>query len=116
MQHCCRSSQDDYEKKLKQVAKENRSFQLPDALTLNQALSALGMDYFLENTGLIDKLANRHLKESGIYIAIELAFYDYGQYVKNNMPPSLQEISLIHPEMKLVLIEAIIRVSKEVDR
>lgn len=38
----------DYQRKLKQVEKVNRSFQLPNAQILNQVLSGLGMsmEYF----------------------------------------------------------------------
>ncbi|OJW49643.1 MAG: hypothetical protein BGO67_03815 [Alphaproteobacteria bacterium 41-28] len=107
----------DYERKLKQVAKANRSFQLPNALILNQILSGLGpgMEYFLEKSGLLNKIADRCLLESGIYIAVELAYYDYNKYVKHNMPPSMPEMALMPKEMKPHLIDVIIKASKETD-
>ena len=104
----------DYEKQLRQVAKANRSFQLPNALILTQAISDCGMQYFLEKSDLLDKIADRHLKEIGIYVAIELAYYDYGQYVKDNMSPLMLEAAIILEEMKPLLVDAIIRASKEV--
>lgn len=69
----------DYQRKLKQVEKVNRSFQLPNAQILNQVLSGLGMsmEYFLEKSGLLNKLADRCLMESGIHVAVNLAYYDY---------------------------------------
>lgn len=104
----------DYKKQLRQVAKANRSFQLPNALILEQAIPGWGMEYFLEKSGLLDKIADRHLKETGIYVAVERAYYDYGQYVKDNMSPSMLEAGIILEEMKPLLIDAIIRASKEV--
>ena len=38
----------DYKKQLRQVAKANRSFQLPNALILEQAILDQGMEYFLD--------------------------------------------------------------------
>lgn len=105
----------DYEKKLRQTTKENRSFQLPNAQILTEAISSPGMEYFLEKTGLIDKIANRHLKETGIYMAVELAYYDYGQYVKKNMSESMLVSTILLEDMKPLLIEAIVRASKEVE-
>lgn len=107
----------DYERKLKQVAKANRSFQLPNALILNQVLSDLGpgMEYFLEKSGLLNKIADRCLMESGLYVAIELAYYDYNKYMKDNIPPPMLEGALIHEEIKPHLIDAIIGASKEID-
>jgi len=102
-----------YEKKLLQAAKMDRLFQLPKAQVLNQAIlppgrEYLGMEYFLEKSGLIEKIADRQLRETGIYMAVALAFYDYGKYIKENMPPAMIEHSLIHEEMKIHLIDAII--------
>ena len=65
-------------------------------------------------SGLLDKIADRHLKEMGIYMAVELAYSDYGQYVKDNMSPLMLEAAIILEEMKPLLIDAIIRASKEV--
>ena len=112
----------DYQRKLKQVEKVNRSFQLPNAQILNQVLSGLGMsmEYFLEKSGLLNKLADRCLMESGIYVAVNLAYYDYYKYIKDNIadnisPSMLETAAMTHEEMKPHLIDAIIGVSKEVD-
>lgn len=104
----------DYEKQLKQAAKVNRSFQLPNARILNQVISDLGMEYFLEKTGLDDKIADRHLKETGIHVAVNLAYYDFGQDLKDDMSPSVLQAVIILEQMKPLLIDAIIRASKEV--
>lgn len=98
----------DYQKKLMQAAKMNRLFQLPNAQVLNQAISPLMMDYFLEKTRLIEKIADRQLKEAGIYLAVDLACYDYAKYLKENMSPSMLGGDLISEEMKILLIDAII--------
>ncbi|MBA3814350.1 MAG: hypothetical protein H0X26_07680 [Alphaproteobacteria bacterium] len=97
-----------YEKKLLQAAKMDRLFQLPKAQVLNQAISPLMLEYFLEKSGLIEKIADRQLRETGIYMAVALAFYDYEKFIKENMPPAMIEHSLIHEEMKIRLIDAII--------
>ena len=104
----------DYKKQLRQVAKANRSFQLPNARILKQAMSDLGMEYFLEKTGMLYKIAGRRLNEMGIYIAVDLAYYDYHKYLKNNMPQPMLEAAIILEDMKPLLIDTIIRVSKEV--
>jgi hypothetical protein len=110
----------DYEKKLRQVAKVNRSFQLPNALILNQVLSGLGvsMEYFLEKSGLLDKIADLCIMESGIYMAVELAYYDYYKYIENNITDNisssmLEIAAMAHEEMKPRLIDAIIGASEE---
>ena len=100
----------------------NRSFQLPNAQILNQVLSDLGMsmDYFLEKSGLLNKLADRCLMESGIYVAVNLAYYDYYKYIKDNIsddifPSMLETAAMTYEEMKPQLIDVIIGASKEVD-
>lgn len=112
----------DYQRKLKQVEKVNRSFQLLNAQILNQVLSGLGMsmEYFLEKSSLLNKLADRCLMESGIYVTVNLAYYDYYKYIKDNIadnvsPSMLETIAMTHEEMKPHLVDAIIGASKEVD-
>ena len=78
------------------------------------------MEYFLEKSGLINKLVDRCLKESGIYMAVELAHYDYYKYMKGNIsddiPPSMLETAAMTlEEMKPQLIDAIIGASKETE-
>lgn len=46
----------DYKERLRKVAKANRSFQLPNALILKQAIPGQGMDYFLEKQVCLIKL------------------------------------------------------------
>lgn len=117
------ASMNDYKKKLEQVAEMKRFFQLPDALVLSQALlnpalSRPDWEYFLEKTNLIDKLAGRHLSEIGIYMSVDLAYYDYIKYLQdNNLPQQMLESVIAQEEMtKPLLIETIIHASKEVEK
>lgn len=116
----------DYENKLRQIAKANRLLQLPNALILKQAISNsnLDMEYFIEKTGLIDKIADRQIKELGIYLSVDLACYDYIKYLKNNLNENIAHSTLelliidantLCEETKPLLIDAIIRISKEVE-
>ena len=72
------------------------------------------MEHFLEKTALVDKIADRHLKELGIYLLVDLAYYDYGQDLKDDMSPSVLQAVISLEEMKPLLIDTIIRASKEV--
>lgn len=65
-------------------------------------------------TGLDDKIADRHLKETGIHVAVNLAYYDFCQYLKDDMSPSVLQAVIILEQLKPLLIDAIIRASKEV--
>ncbi|EKE08841.1 MAG: hypothetical protein ACD_16C00248G0023 [uncultured bacterium] len=74
------------------------------------------MECFLEKSALIDKIAGRRLKEAGIYLAVDLVYYDYIKDLKNNMPDSMLELVTGLEEMKPLLIEVILRASNEVPR
>jgi len=56
---------------------------LPDAKTLSERFHAADLDYFNEKTKIINQLANQKKALLGVALAVELALYDFSEYIKN---------------------------------
>ncbi len=94
-----------------------RLLRLPSQEILRDKIEECGhTSNFLEKTGLDRNLAGERRDESGIHLAVLLAYYDYDKALKNDLLPTQVHLTRMGSMeyMKPSIIKAIIDASKEI--
>ena len=65
---------------------------LPEAKVLTARLQQAGFDHFIEKTDIVKNLAGQQKEALGVSMAVELALYDYNQYLKNPMMATMMQM------------------------
>lgn len=80
---------------------------LPEATVLTARLQQAGFDHFIEKTNIVKNLAGQQKEALGVSTAVELALYDYNQYLKNPVMATMMQMR------KPQLIEALLQDSPD---
>jgi hypothetical protein len=65
---------------------------LPSQKEISSRISNLGMDHFVEKTKIDKTLGDQERYPTGVSLAVELALYDYNEYLKQPMMANLMQM------------------------
>lgn len=82
---------------------QKKAVTLPSAQVLQKRLGDLGLQHFLEKSKLDTRLGGQEKYPMGVAVDVELALYDYAQYLGNPMTSRILQMR------KSEIIEAILQ-------
>ena len=85
------------------AAHQKENIRLRDQKTLTDRLHKLGFEHFVEKTTLVKDLANQEKHPCGVVMAVELALYDYNEYLNNPIMENLMHMR--KPELVKALLQ-----------
>lgn len=68
--------------------------QMPNAEVLSDQLRAIGLEHFVEKSGIVERIAGQRLYALGVATAVEIAMHNYTEYLKRNMPAGMSNVLL----------------------